>query len=81
MNRILDSDKIPRFVLEFVMYHELLHDTVDHADGVSRRTYHTREFRLREREFSNHDEAQEWLTRVVGDRSGPGRAKGIVPQV
>jgi len=81
VNRILDSDRIPRFVLEFVVYHELLHDTVSHVDGVSRRTYHTREFRRREREFSNHDEAQEWLTRIVGNQNRAGRAEGIVPQV
>ncbi len=81
VNRALDSDRVPRFVLEFVVYHELLHDAVGHIDGASRRTYHTREFRLREREFSNHDEAQKWLTRIVGKQNRAGLAKEIVPQV
>ncbi|HIH00666.1 TPA: hypothetical protein HA259_01035 [Thermoplasmata archaeon] len=79
VNRVLDSDRVPRYVLEFVMYHELLHDTVEYIDGPSRRTVHTKEFRLREREFTRYDEAQKWLSRIVGDGSGCSEG-GLVPQ-
>ena len=79
VNRVLDSDRIPRYVLEFVVYHELLHDTVDLIDGPSRRTVHTKEFRLREREFTRYDDAQKWLGRIAGDRSMYSEV-GLVPQ-
>jgi hypothetical protein len=79
VNRVLDSDRIPRYVLEFVMYHELLHDAVDYIEGPSRRTVHTKEFRLREREFTRHDEAQKWLVRIVGGRERFTEG-GLVPQ-
>lgn len=80
VNRILDTDRIPRFVLEFVVYHELLHGTVDCIDGLSRRTFHTKEFRRRESEFSNHDEAEEWLARIAGQHGRASLGDGVVPQ-
>lgn len=64
INRALDSDQVPRYVLEFVMYHELLH----HADrkGCSHRTVrHTKAFRERERAFSAYYDAEAWLRRIV----------------
>jgi len=64
VNRALDSNQIPRYVLEFVMYHELLH----HADrhGRLRRTVkHTKAFRERERVFSAYREADAWLRKIV----------------
>ena len=79
VNRILDSDRIPRYVLEFVMYHELLHDVVDFIEGPSRRTVHTKEFRLREREFTKYEEAQKWLRSIADDRSRFSEG-GLVPQ-
>jgi hypothetical protein len=79
VNRVLDNDRIPRYVLEFVMYHELLHDTIEHVEGPFRRTAHTKEFRLREREFPKHDEAQKWLGRIVGEKAALA-ANEIVPQ-
>lgn len=64
INRALDSEQVPRYVLEFVMYHELLH----HADrrGCARRTVkHTKAFRERERAFSAYTDAEAWLKRIV----------------
>lgn len=68
INRVLDTEEIPRYVLEFVMYHELLH----HADrrGLSKRTVkHTKGFREREKLFSAYEDAEAWLRRIVA-RSG-----------
>ena len=64
VNRALDSDYIPRFVLEFVMYHELLHDRIGPSVLPSRSIRHTKEFRTRERQFSQFDLAQEWLRKI-----------------
>jgi hypothetical protein len=79
VNRILDSDRIPRYVLEFVMYHELLHDTVEQIEGPFRRTVHTKDFRLKEREFTRYDEAQKWLALVVEGKNRHADGE-IVPQ-
>lgn len=80
VNRALDTDWIPRYVLEFVMYHELLHDAVDQIEGPFRRTVHTREFRAREQRFARHDDAQRWISRIAsGGRRG--LEDRIVPQV
>jgi hypothetical protein len=73
----LDSARVPRYVLEFVVYHELLHGLLDVEDGVSRRIRHTAEFRKKERAFAMYDEAQVWLSRIARRR----RIDGVVPQV
>lgn len=64
-NRVLDSQRVPRYVLEFVVYHELLHHA-NARDGRSvRRVHHTKEFRAQERLFRTYDEAEMWLRRLV----------------
>lgn len=66
-NRVLDSSRVPRYVLEFVVYHELLH----HVDAAGarriRRVHHTREFREQERAFSHYEDAERWLRRLVSE--------------
>lgn len=61
ISRSLDKLAIPRFVVEYVLYHEMLH--VKHpAHIVSGRTvYHGRAFRDEERLFERFDEALKWL--------------------
>jgi predicted metal-dependent hydrolase len=65
ISRTLDNPKIPRFVVEYVLYHEMLH--VKHpARMVSGRTiYHGRAFRNEERLFDRFDEALTWLEKVA----------------
>jgi len=67
-NRVLDSPSVPRYVLEFVMYHELLHCVVPPRGTPSRRIYHSREFRERERAFSMYGDARRWLEKLVAVR-------------
>ena len=67
VNSALDSDQIPRYVLEFVMYHELLHHADQHG-GSKRTVRHTKAFREREREFSAYADAEAWLRRIVARR-------------
>jgi hypothetical protein len=76
-NKVLDSEKVPRYVLEFVVYHELLHGVLEAKGSPTRRVHHTKEFRDREKEFSMYDEAEAWLTKLVRKR----RAEKGVPQV
>lgn len=64
ISKILDSPKVPRLAVEYVVFHEMLHlrYPVDHS-GLRRRV-HTREFRLAEREFPRFAEAKEMLKRL-----------------
>jgi len=65
VNRVMDSERVPRHVLEFVMYHELLHH-VNALDGRPvRRVHHTKQFREQERLFRTYEEAEVWLRRLV----------------
>jgi len=61
ISRTLDSSAIPEFVLEYVLYHKMLH--VKHAPRLqgSRTVYHSRQFRADERRFERFDEALKWL--------------------
>jgi hypothetical protein len=79
ISRTLDSAAIPRFVVEYVLYHEMLH--VKHpARVVSGRTsYHGRRFREDERLFERVDEALKWLKTIAvparGRAGKPGRRR------
>ena len=79
VNKVLDSPSVPRYVLEFVMYHELLHCALSPRSTPSRRIYHTSEFRERERAFSMYEDAERWLRRLVAERRVK-KATGVVPR-
>ena len=65
VNKVLDSERVPRYVLEFVVYHELLH-YVNPANGARlRRVHHTSEFKRQERLFSHYDDSERWLRTLV----------------
>ncbi len=61
----LDSAEVPPFVVDFVVYHELLHKKhgIQWANG--RRAVHTRAFRAEERRFDKYAEADEWIGRLA----------------
>ena len=67
-NTVMDSERVPRYVLEFVVFHELLHQ-VNAGDGRGiRRVRHDAEFRNQERAFSHYDDAERWLAKLVRER-------------
>jgi hypothetical protein len=61
ISRALDSLKTPRSVVEFVLYHEMLH--IKHPQRLvnGRKISHDRKFRDDERQFEDFDEATKWL--------------------
>lgn len=61
MSRTLDSSHVPQFVVELVLYHELLHKHhgIKWVNGKS--MVHTPEFRRSEGQFKYYTEAQQWL--------------------
>jgi hypothetical protein len=61
----VDRADVPGFVVDFLMYHELLHKEmgVDRSGG---RAYsHTPEFRAAERRFPQYDEAEACLLKLA----------------
>ena len=64
INPILDRKKVPRYVIEFIVYHEMLHAAIDPVVKNGRRAIHSKEFKNREREYRYYDKAIEWEKRV-----------------
>lgn len=63
ISRSLDDRRVPLYVVEYVVYHEMLHmlHPTEYRNG--RRYYHTPEFQRDEREFAYFEEASEWIDR------------------
>jgi len=70
ISRILDSAEVPRFVVEYVMYHEMLHLRYPEARHGGRRCVHTEEFRKAEAQFPLIEEANQWLRRICAAARG-----------
>ncbi len=65
ISRSLDSAETPRYVIEYVLYHEMLHihhPTVHHN---GRRYNHTAEFRRDEERYRYFREAERWIEQNV----------------
>jgi hypothetical protein len=65
MSLTLDDDHVPRFVVEFVLYHELLHKQHGHKWVNDRLAVHTPEFRRDERKFKLYGEAEQWIHKLA----------------
>lgn len=65
ISRSLDSKMVPRYVVEYIVYHEMLHivHPTRHING--RRYNHTAEFRRDEEKFKDHDKAERWIEENV----------------
>ena len=66
VSKSLDSRAVPRFIVEYIVYHEMLHihhPTVHHN---GRRYNHTAAFRNDERKFPRYEEAEAWIEQSVG---------------
>lgn len=61
----LDTKKVPKYVVDFVMYHELLHTVHGHRIQNGRHRVHTPEFRVDERKFRQYSQAQQHLQRLT----------------
>jgi hypothetical protein len=65
ISRTLDDRRVPEFVVEFVLYHELLH--VVHPTRIvnGKRRIHSAAFRRDERKFFRFEEAEKWLEKLA----------------
>lgn len=57
---VLDAKDVPRFFVEWIIYHEMLHEVHDMPLVRGRRVYHTEEFLHAEAQFERYDDAVEW---------------------
>lgn len=60
----LDQPSVPVYVLEYVMYHELLHKILGYHEMKGRRYAHTAAFIKREAEFPRLEQAQHYLRKL-----------------
>jgi len=65
VSRVFDSPNVPLFVLDFLMYHELLHKFLGVGRrGDGKRCMHGPDFKELERKFERYAEAQAFLKRL-----------------
>jgi hypothetical protein len=71
ISKTLDSEDVPEWFVEYILYHEMLH--IKHPARLinGRRYYHTTAFRLDERRFQYYRESQKWLERLARQRRVP----------
>ncbi len=65
ISRTLDDTKVPQFVIDFIMYHELLHKKLGVRWQRGKLMAHTPEFRREERRFFRYAEAEAHLKRLA----------------
>lgn len=65
ISKSLDDKKVPLYVVEFVVFHEMLHifHPTEHRDG--RRYNHTPQFRRDEKKFAYSEQAEKWIEENV----------------
>jgi hypothetical protein len=66
ISKSLDSVKVPRYIVEYVLFHEMLHiaHPTRHING--RRHNHTAEFKRDEQRFAHYERAEQWIEQNVG---------------
>ena len=61
----LDKNEVPEYVVDFIVYHELLHKKFGITFGKSRNVVHNRKFLLEEKRFHQYSEAKEVLKKIA----------------
>ena len=56
----LDQPAVPRFFVEFIVFHEMLHQVFPSSHAPGRRMHHPRAFRDREKAFPSYVAALKW---------------------
>ena len=64
----LDTPRVPAYVIDFVMYHELLHKKHGVRAVNGRRRVHSAVFRADEQRFAHYDEATGYINRLAAEQ-------------
>lgn len=77
ISKSLDDKKVPQFVAEYVLFHEMLHifHPTEHRNG--RRCMHTRKFKRDERKFAYFQDAESWIEQNVQNLKRKAKRKKI----
>jgi len=65
VSKSLDDKKVPAYVVEFVMFHEMLHIFHPTQNRAGRRYNHTPQFRRDEEKFIYFAEAENWIQKNI----------------
>jgi predicted metal-dependent hydrolase len=63
IHRLLDQPFVPGYVIENVVFHEMLHQLIPRRHLNGRWCIHPPEFRQQEQQFPHHQRAEEWKRR------------------
>ena len=80
LSRSLDDPSVPALLVEFVMYHEMLHKKLGVARVNGRLRAHTAAFRRAERRFAEFAEANRLLREPLAQSAGPRAGRGPRPR-
>jgi hypothetical protein len=76
----LDRREVPGYFVDYIVFHEMLHQAEPGRDRAGRRRqHHSREFRARERTFLGYDRALAWERQNIGLLLGRPAARRLVP--
>jgi len=68
ITRWFDGPKVPRDLVEYVVFHEMLHMKIPTERNGHRRVVHSREFRKAEKQFPKYENALRQLKRLTAGR-------------
>lgn len=60
INRYLDRPAVPKYFIEFIVYHEMLHALLGIDEKNGRNVIHSKEFRRMEKKFAHYQKAVDW---------------------
>lgn len=62
INRVLDDNHFPSYLVAYVIYHEMLHFVCPaYIDEKGQKQIHSKEFKEREKQFEHYKAAQDWI--------------------
>jgi hypothetical protein len=64
ISKRLDSSDIPQYLVEYVMYHEMLHKKLGLKEVNGRKYAHTRQFKEAEKRFAHYREAEKAIKKL-----------------
>ena len=65
INPVLDQRSVPKYFVEFIVYHEMIHADINSEKNKGRNIIHTKEFKKREQFFKKYEKAMLWEKRYL----------------
>jgi predicted metal-dependent hydrolase len=68
LSPVLDSPAVPKYVVSYIVYHEMLHSVFEDTSSRHPRKHHPPEFRRAEKAYPNYAKAKKFLREHYGKR-------------